>query len=87
MIVDSTIVAIFGPAPDNIDLSAETAAAYNIACVVFFFVAVASVIVRFYLRIRGASLWWDDYSIVVGLVCIARTSPLRRRVFTGIAPC
>lgn len=70
MTVDGTIIAIFGAPPDDLDLDTDTSSAYNIACGVFFVVAVACVILRFFVRIRSSNLWWDDYTIVGGLVCV-----------------
>ena len=70
--VDTTIEAVFGPAPEGIDLTASITAGYDIvSCVVLGLSAIA-VAIRFYVRTRHntqkKNLGKDDYTILLGLV-------------------
>ncbi|KAK8061226.1 hypothetical protein PG997_015447 [Apiospora hydei] len=63
--VDPIIEAVYGPPPPGLDLNDDNYFIYNIVAIVFFIVAVLSVILRAYVRMtRGAGLAMDDYTIV-----------------------
>ncbi|KAK7936586.1 uncharacterized protein PG986_015024 [Apiospora aurea] len=63
--VDPIIEAIYGPPPPGLDLNDDNYFIYNVVAIVFFILAVLSVILRAYVRMtRGAGLAMDDYTIV-----------------------
>ncbi|KAF6830169.1 integral membrane protein pth11-like protein [Colletotrichum musicola] len=73
MALDPTIVSIFGEPPAGLDLEETIVVSYNVAVCVVLGLAAASVTLRFYVRsIKGAKLWWDDYTILLSvLLCSA----------------
>lgn len=72
MAIDPTIEAVFGAAPDGMNLSASTTSAYDIISCVVLGIAAASVALRFYIRTmyntQAKNLGVDDYTILLGLV-------------------
>ncbi|KAK8021971.1 hypothetical protein PG993_012738 [Apiospora rasikravindrae] len=63
--IDPIIAAVYGQPPPDLDLDADNYFIYNIVAIVFFVLAVISVVLRVYVRMtRGARLAMDDYTIV-----------------------
>lgn len=89
MALDPTIVSVFGEPPAGLDLEESIVVGYNVAVCVVLGLAAASVALRFYVRsIKGAKLWWDDYTILLSVVsaCLTvsgnrHTSKLTENVF------
>lgn len=67
---DPAILALFGPAPSNIDLTASDASINNGVVIGMLCLATVLVILRFTARIvlRNA-LMADDWAIIAALVC------------------
>ncbi|KAH6991141.1 hypothetical protein BKA56DRAFT_628522 [Ilyonectria sp. MPI-CAGE-AT-0026] len=74
MTVDPAILAIFGPAPDGLDLDEQIVTTYNVVVCVALGIAAAFVGLRFYVRLfKGSNLWYDDWAIVFGIFCTSAT--------------
>ncbi|KAK7408028.1 hypothetical protein QQX98_009801 [Neonectria punicea] len=74
MAVDPAILAIFGPAPDGLDLKEQLVTAYNIVVCVTLGIATAFVALRFWVRqFKGSKLWYDDWAIVFAIICTSST--------------
>lgn len=71
MTVDPAILAIFGAAPDGLDLDEQIVTTYNVVVCVVLGIAAAFVGLRFYVRLfKGSNLWYDDWAIVFGIVSL-----------------
>lgn len=70
--IDPVIEAVFGPAPDGIDLKASVTVEWNTISCVFLGLSTASVALRFYIRTmhntQMKNLGIDDHTILLGLV-------------------
>lgn len=66
---DPVIVALFGPAPSDLDLAEDPARSNSALVAVLFVIAACAVVLRFVSRrIADTPLQKDDYAIVVALL-------------------
>ncbi|KAJ5170013.1 uncharacterized protein N7500_002796 [Penicillium coprophilum] len=74
---DPAILALFGPAPANVDLTASDVSVNNGVVIAMLCLAAVLVILRFTARIvlRNA-LMADDWAIIAALICICGTTAL-----------
>ncbi|KXG53367.1 uncharacterized protein PGRI_004170 [Penicillium griseofulvum] len=74
---DPAILALFGPAPANVDLTASDVSVNNGVVIAMLCLAAVLVIIRFTARIvlRNA-LMADDWAIIAALICIAATTAI-----------
>lgn len=80
------MVAIFGPPPENTNLSKSTAMADTAAVIVLLALAAIAVVFRFVARsIQRSGLKMDDWTIILALVCarIAFETHVWRVLFEG----
>jgi hypothetical protein len=69
MELDPNIVAIFGPPPQDLDLSRDQITLYNVVTCVILGIAFLVVAMRFYVRnMKSAKLEMDDWAVLVSLV-------------------
>ena len=70
--IDPIVEAVFGPAPDGIDLKDSVTVRYNIVSCVVLGLSTVSVALRFYIRTmhntQMNNLGIDDHTILLGLV-------------------
>lgn len=69
--VNPEMVALFGPAPEGMDLTRSTAMADTAAVIVLLVLAAVAVVLRFVARtVQRSGLRMDDWTIILALVCL-----------------